>query len=114
MASCSRGGRIERIAPVSELSGLQGQTLDLRDQLICPDSSTAHSICMACVPRDSLQRNGHGFQQFTQRILVPYVEDRIDRELAELTAAWACSVMTATASPALSISWKPPFPSPAC
>jgi cytosine/adenosine deaminase-related metal-dependent hydrolase len=92
-----RGGRIERIAPVSELSGLQGQTLDLRDQLILPGFINGHThmygVLSHGIPSSATVTD---FSSFLSAYWWPYVEARIDRELAELTAAWSCSVMTAS------------------
>ena len=91
------GGVIERIAPVSDLLHESGRVLDLRDQLILPGFVNGHThmygVLSHGIPSSATVTD---FNSFLTAYWWPYVEDRIDHDLAELTAKWACATMTAS------------------
>ena len=91
------GGVIERIAPNSDLLTLSGHVLDCRDQLILPGFVNGHThmygVLSHGIPSSAAVTD---FNSFLRAYWWPYVEDRIDHDLAALTARWACANMTAS------------------
>lgn len=91
------GGVVTRIAPNSDLLLLSGEVQDVRDQLILPGFVNGHThmygVLSHGIPSSAAVTD---FNSFLNAYWWPYVEDRIDHNLAELTAKWACSVMTAS------------------
>ena len=91
------GGVVQRVAPNFELASLSGRILDLRDQLILPGFVNGHThmygVLSHGIPSSAAVTD---FNSFLNAYWWPLVEDRIDHDLAELTAKWACSVMTAS------------------
>ena len=91
------GGVIERIAPNTDLLVLSGRVLDCRDQLILPGFVNGHThmygVLSHGIPSSAAVTD---FNSFLRAYWWPYVEDRIDHDLAALTAEWACANMTAS------------------
>ena len=91
------GGVIEKIAPNSDLLSLSGRVLDYRDQLILPGFVNGHThmygVLSHGIPSSAAVTD---FNSFLRAYWWPYVEDRIDHDLAALTAGWACANMTAS------------------
>lgn len=91
------GGVIERIAPNADLLALSGCVLDCRDQLILPGFVNGHThmygVLSHGIPSSAAVTD---FNSFLRAYWWPYVEDRIDHDLAALTAQWACANMTAS------------------
>ncbi len=92
-----RGSVVLQIAPNTTLRNLPGRKLELTDQLILPGLINGHThmygVLSHGIPSSAAVTD---FNSFLNAYWWPYLEDRIDRDLAELTAKWACSVMTAS------------------
>ncbi len=90
-------GVVQRVAPNTALRNLSGRKLELTDQLILPGFVNGHThmygVLSHGIPSSAAVTD---FNSFLNAYWWPYLEDRIDQDLAELTAKWACSVMTAS------------------
>lgn len=90
-----KDGLIADVAQNSQLVPAQGDVLiDAKNQIIMPGFINGHmhmyGVLSHGISTDALVTE---FTSFLEDFWWPYVEDRIDHKLAELTAKWACVEM---------------------
>ncbi|MDR0841325.1 MAG: amidohydrolase family protein [Christensenellaceae bacterium] len=92
---CIKDGRIAQLGPWQDLKpGPQDEYLDCKNQIILPGFINGHTHMYGVLSHGiSTDAVVEEFNGFLEDFWWPHVENRISRELAELTAEWACVEM---------------------
>lgn len=88
-------GKITYVGPADKLEAMpEDQVEDFKDQIIMPGFVNGHNhmygVLSHGITADTMVTN---FSNFLEDFWWPYVEDRVDHELARITARWACAEM---------------------
>lgn len=88
-------GRIQQIAPNDRLLGETGdQVIEVPDQIILPGFVNGHNHMYGFLSHGiTAEAMVTEFESFLDDFWWPYVEDRMNHELVEATARWACAEM---------------------
>lgn len=88
-------GRIQQIAPNDRLLGETGdQVIEVPDQIILPGFVNGHNHMYGFLSHGiTAEAMVTEFESFLDDFWWPYVEDRMNHELVEVTARWACAEM---------------------